>query len=665
MRKSLRVKLMILISLAMIITVGVISTVTIRNFTKHTEEIVYSKVQDMVTSTATQLEMKLDHLKSMVEVIGASNLVVNFLDSESVSKDSLYEYLHGMYEKNSGVMESLILVDKNKQGFMTGTEMDAQYDLSERAYLKEAETGVIAVSEVIESKATGNKVIAICAPIKKEDKIVGYIIATINFSEIQGIVKAIKVFDSGYAYLFDQSGLVLSHPSADKEFSLDLSTLNIETLNTMLAKVTTGESGYGFYTFDGVYKYVNYASFEHWGIAVTANYDDYMKTTNDLKLLTVLIAAGSVLLAMIVVYFFSSTQIIRPIKQIQKAMGEAGSGNLAVKTQVKGKDELYEISSSFNKMIESQKNILDSIKKSSQLLQLSTDEISGSSQQVSETSTMIAHNATDLAHTAVEQNDSVANISQVILQLSSLIELAKKKANATTKNVNASLDVAELGRKNVESTLSAIHVIKDTSIRTNESLEQVSRLSERISGVVATINSIASQTNLLALNASIEAARAGEHGRGFSVVAEEVRKLAEQTSTEANQIAKVVSEMTTNIRQVEVSMKVNFDSVEAGVDEARKTDATFIDILKNFEQVMTDILKIEEITNDEVLSSDEILKAIRIIGDLSDVNSSSSQDIAASVEEQTALLENISASSEEINSMAEELNEIVNTFTLD
>lgn len=665
MKKSLRIKLMVLISLAMIITVIIIGAVTIENFTNNTEEIVYSKVSDLVTSTSRQLELQMSGLKALVGVIGSSNLVVDYLDGSGSSKDQVFEYISSMFEKNAGTMESLVLADRNKQGFMTGTEKDASYDLSEREYIQVAETGVVAISDIIESKATGNKVIAICAPITKEDEIVGYIIATVKFSEIQSIVKSIHVFDSGYAYMFDQSGLVVSHPSEDKEFFLNLETLKMDTLNDMIVDITNNTAGSGFYTYDGVYKYVNYAPFEKWGIAVTANYDDYMSTTNRIRTLTLIIAIVAVAIAMVVVYLFTSIQIIHPIKLIENAMGEAGKGNLVVQTQVKGHDELHKISNSFNQMIESQKHILSSIKSSSTTLQLSTDEISSSTQQVSETSTIIAHNASDLAHSAVEQNNAVANISQVILQLSSLIELAKNKAFVATDNIKKSLDVAEIGRTNVKSTINAINHIKDTSIKTNDSLHQVNLLSEKISGVVETINSIASQTNLLALNASIEAARAGEHGRGFSVVAEEVRKLAEQTSTEANQISSVISEMTSNIKQVVVLMGASSESVDAGVVEASKTDTTFIHILKNFESVMNDIMKIEEITNDEVLGSEEILRAIRVIGDLSDINSSSSQDIAASVEEQTALIENISASSEEINSMAEELNEMVNSFLLD
>ena len=159
---------------------------------------------------------------------------------------------------------------------------------------------------------------------------------------------------------------------------------------------------------------------------------------------------------------------------------------------------------------------------------------------------------------------------------------------------------AQMGRSKVKETVEAMEVINRSTGDTADILGVLNNLSKRIGGIIHTINEIAEQTNLLALNAAIEAARAGEHGRGFTVVAEEVRKLSIQSNQGASQIADMVKEMVSQTEKAVKSMEYGKQAVDNGVKITDETDETFKDIIDAVEQIVTNIEEITDITKDEI-----------------------------------------------------------------
>jgi methyl-accepting chemotaxis protein len=270
-----------------------------------------------------------------------------------------------------------------------------------------------------------------------------------------------------------------------------------------------------------------------------------------------------------------------------------------------------------------------------------------------------------VAGNSEDQTKSIVETSETLLELSSLIQLAKSRAIKANTSVSESLQVADVGRKSVDTTLAAIEQIKSASGETDAILSSLVQLSTLISGITGTINAISHQTNLLALNASIEAARAGDHGKGFAVVAEEVRKLAEQTGEEAAGITRVVEEMVQNINSAVQSMKKSNEAVRNGVEKARETDGAFLTIVNSVSNISESIGKIVEVTDQEVASSDKILNLIDTVATLSENNTGSSEEVAASIEEQSALLESIASGSQELTAMASLLNDMVEKFKVE
>lgn len=176
------------------------------------------------------------------------------------------------------------------------------------------------------------------------------------------------------------------------------------------------------------------------------------------------------------------------------------------------------------------------------------------------------------------------------------------------------------------------------------------------------ITQIADQTNLLALNAAIEAARAGEHGRGFSVVADEVKKLAEGSGEAAGQIRNLILEIQTEADNAVQSMSLGSSVVEKGIDMVHQTGEVFKDILVAIEQVTAESQEVSAIIEQVNSSSQNMVDTMEGVASIAEQSAGNTQNVAASVEEQNASMQEISASTEALSSMAQDLQEAVSTF---
>lgn len=665
MKRSLKFKIMAMMLFVIVVPLAVLGTISLVKFTSETETSVYSKLDDLVTLTSDIISKEIDASSLIGNMMSSDASIVAFASGDSTKKSEAYSALKNLVESHSDVIEMALITDNKGKAVISNSDMNASIDVSERAYYQEALKGNVGQSDVIISKATNQPVIAIAHPIKKGNTVVGTFITTIRFDQIAAHSKAIKVFEGGYSYMFNTEGLVLSYINTEDEFNLNLNDLNIPELTQMVANVKEGKSDDAVYTYKGVKKYVKYTSVDGMGLAITANYDDYMSTMTKIRNLLFIIIGISLVVAIALSFVFVTFNVTRPLKKLSELMSIAGEGDLTVKSVIKTGDEIERISDSFNKMIEHQNGIVTKVKSGSKEVAKSSDEIASSTNDVSDASQSVAKAIQEVADNSTTQSRSILETTETILQLSSLIQLAKVRALESDKNAESAISSVGVGRDSLSNTKQSIDEIKAITDETGNRLKELEVLSTEIKGIIGTINAIAEQTNLLALNASIEAARAGDHGRGFAVVAEEVRKLAEQTGQEAGGITKVVSEMVKKIDNAVETMSHGKAAVQNGVDKAIVTDSAFIQIYEAVQSVTQDVKKIVEITDNEVNSSEQILTLIDTVSTLSEQNSANSQEVAAAIEEQTALLESIAAGSEELTAMATELNTLVEKFKVE
>ncbi|MCT4542747.1 MAG: methyl-accepting chemotaxis protein [Vallitalea sp.] len=642
-----------------LITLGRISTkMSFSSMQKAKEE----ELREITRTTSDTINMKIASLNTYVQAISHNNNLAKVANGDISVKNEVFTFLSKIQKENGSQIHNLTITDASGKGVINNRDINFTQNFSDRDYVQNALEGSPTQSDLLLSRIDNKPIIAIAYPLKIDNKVVGTIIGSIRFDSITNIMSKIKIGDKGYAYMIDKTGQYVYHPQTEKVFKENIGDYENNSLKKIIKKMKSGETDEGYYTYEGVKKFVRFMPVNKWILVITANYNEYMATTKKIARDTIIITILSLLIATVLAYIITTVNIVKPIKVLEGLMNKAGNGDLTVESVIATNDEIQNLGNYFNNMVQHQSRIINYVKKGAEELSSASEEISISAQEISTSTEAITQSIQEVAENAEHQNNSIIETSEVLVQLSSLVQIAQNKAMMAKKNSVHTMDAAKQGRIKVQQTVNAIENINKKSTETENTLIILNNLSKKVNGIIVTINNISSQTNLLALNAAIEAARAGEHGKGFTVVADEVRKLSEQTSIEANEIAKLVNEMVIQIDKAVESMQSSKDAVENGVLVASETDTSFISIIDAVKQINKDIEQIVDVTKDEVASSDQIVKLIDSVATITENTTSNSEEVAASSEEQASIIQSLATSSEETSAMASELNMLVENF---
>lgn len=664
--KSIQTKLMLLflalISIPMIV-LGISTYVNASNALETSNE---SAIEATARDTAKAIQQEIESIQRLLQLSTIDASVVRmFTEPSEASRDELFEYVQSMYEANSDLFESVVVVDNNKLAFMTNGNRDAEIDVSDRDYAPIVLGGQSVISDVLTSKATGNQVIVVAEPIVIDGQVQGAMLGTFLFSNIVKYVDAIQVGENGYGYMINDQGVLLAHPDEQKVADgYSLLGSDNEELEIIIQDMIAGNTATGFYTFEGVRKMASYTPVGLWTIAATANYDDYMSAAISIRNMTAVLVLIFVVIALVIAFVFARN-IVKPIKILQNRMDQAGHGDLTVRTQVRSKDEVGQLSKSFNAMMDDQGTIVKQVREGSEELVALSQELAASSEEITAVSEESRSKSEVVAEEARKQSESIIEVSKALVELSSLVQLARNRAEEASGNTQESQETAMLGREKVSSIVTVMSDINEKSSTLSKAITDVDDISSRIAQITEAIINIADQTNLLALNATIEASRAGEQGKGFMVVADEIRKLAEQTNNESEAIRSLTSEMINKTSEAVESVKSSLEVIKDGVEKVDETDTFFLKIVDSVEFVKSNIDSIVDITRNEVATSSQIVTLIDNVSSSAEENGNNARLINNNISEQADAMETISSTSQETSSMAEVLQSLVEKFIIE
>ncbi|SLL36950.1 H1 [Mycobacteroides abscessus subsp. abscessus] len=380
---------------------------------------------------------------------------------------------------------------------------------------------------------------------------------------------------------------------------------------------------------------------------------------------TLIIAMITALIIGTVLIIIISRIITRNLKKVVQVSDTVANGDLTAENiNYDGKDEIGKLAQSMNKMSNNLRMVIQKISevsitvnKQSENLSQSTNEVTAGSQQVATTMQELSSGAESQANTASDLAASMESFSGTIGDAYTQGELIYQSSNKV-------LGMTNDGSQLMESSIEQMSVINKIMKEAVAKVRGLDTQSQEISKLVSVIKGIADQTNLLALNAAIEAARAGEHGRGFAVVADEVRKLAEQVAFSVTDITNIVGSIQKESSVVTDSLQGGYEEVMKGAEQIKTTGATFNDIKEAVNDMANSIGVVSENLASILETSKEMNRSIEDIAAISEEAAAGIEQTSASVQQTSSLMQKLADSSHELSNLAVELNGLVKEFKI-
>lgn len=350
---------------------------------------------------------------------------------------------------------------------------------------------------------------------------------------------------------------------------------------------------------------------------------------------------------------------------IVNAADRIAQGDLSLETlNSNTKDELGKLSRSFNTMTVNLKELVQHVAESSEHVAESSREMLIITEQSAEASAQIAVSIEKVAIGSVNQVNSLTGTVSAIEQLSASTQQVAATSNEIAVLTAKTMQTTDKGQAAINMVVVQMDSINQKTGQVQQTVQKLAESSDQINEIITVITGITEQTNLLALNAAIEAARAGEQGRGFAVVADEVRKLAEQSKEAAQQIAMLIQANGENIKEAVRAMDDEIKDVQAGIGIVDTAGKSFIEITDLVQQVSIQVQEISATTQEMASGTEQIVSSIQVIDRISQDAADQTQTVSAAVEEQTASVEQINSSSKGLASMINDLQKVVSTFKL-
>lgn len=399
-------------------------------------------------------------------------------------------------------------------------------------------------------------------------------------------------------------------------------------------------------------------------IGINQNISAIQDSKQQIMLFAFIIGTIASIIVIVVAILFSKS-IANPIVKVASSMRELSTGNLKVEIQEStSKDEIGQLITAMQVMKNNFHATIKQVSQASISVTTQSEELKSTSSEIHNGSDQIASTLQDISAGTESHADSITDLAATMSDFSTTIQETNDKGQQIHADAMKVLTLTNEGKQSMDS--SNLQMLKINGIM-QEAVTKMAHLdkqTQEISTLVSIIQSIAQQTNLLALNAAIEAARAGEHGKGFAVVADEVRKLAEQVSISVTDITKIVTNIQNETDIVESSLKDGYAEIQQGTGQIQSTGDTFNQISTSVTHMVGAIENVTEYLTENVKRTQHMSDTVEEISSISEETAAAVEQTSATTQEFNSSIEEVSISTIQLAKLADELNELVHHFKI-
>lgn len=613
------------------------------------------KLEETAESNVSLLNQAIDQIIQL-EVANLDTLVLQITSSQIDEQSPELRKIMEDFAKQHPEIEIVTVGNQNGAWMKAPNPGKQEYDPRTRDWYKQVmqDPSVISIHNPVVSMTTQNYILNIGKALPDGQ---GAVSISLSINKLHELVGGVKFGSEGYAYLLDRTNKFMSHPTQP------------------MGKQVEGEQ------YDYIQKtdkgWISYDSPENgkklkalfetnpstgWKIAGVLSNEEYAKASAPILNQTAFILVVFLVAASILIFIWTS-KITKPLELLAISAKRVSDGYLDEKVNINQNDEIGQLATNFNEMVDSLKGIVTEMMETSTQLAASSQQMTASTLQNSKAVEYVTELIEESANGSKAQAVATSESARTMEEMSSGIFKIAESANAIVDSSAKTSEDVQNGNQKVIVVTEQMEAIRQSVEESASIMEQLQKHSGQISEMSTAIVDIAEQTNLLSLNAAIEAARAGEQGRGFAVVANEVRKLADQSKQTADRIQEIiiqVTSLTQNASEV-MKRKVHAD-VQKGIVVTTEAREAFTNIQASTQHIVEQIHDVSAITEQMSASAQEVSASMREIAQIAQGMAASSQSVTGASEEQLASMEEITSSSTALTQMAEGMRRSVERF---